>query len=353
MKRALSILLLLAAVAPSHGMESAASSLRLPDSRIAAAAAYSRKHGGLALIVQQAGKTLHESYASGVTPDNTFLVMSITKNLAALATFAARSQGILTFDEPVARTIPEWRGDSGKSTLTIRNLLEQTSGLASGYNTIYARGVRDKNRLAISLPLVNEPGARFAYAPGNYELLEEILRRKLSSRRTDPLSYLAAKVLVPLGIPAVAAWRRDGRGNPFFSAGARLTARDLAKIGRLVGAPGRAVPGSALPPAAFAGAFAGSPANSMYGLSFWLNANAAAPDARALSIEGTLGESRSPADWRTCCISPAAPADLIAMVGSGGQRCYVVPSRKLVVVRLGNGSSFSDAEFLRRLFEHG
>ncbi len=205
MKRALSILPLLAAVALAQGMESAAV-LRLPDSKISAAASYSRKCGGEALIVMQGGRTLHESYASGVTPDRTFLVMSITKNLAALAIFAARRDGLLSLDEPVARTIPEWRGDSGKRTLTVRNLLDQTSGLASGYNTIYARGVRDKNRLAISLPLVAEPGTRFAYAPGNYELLEEILRRKLSPRHTDPLSYLAAKVLGPLGIPAVAEW---------------------------------------------------------------------------------------------------------------------------------------------------
>ena len=351
MKRALSSLLL-AATSLAHGMESAAV-LRLPDSRIAAAAAYSRKCGGQALVVVQGGTTLHESYASGVTPDRTFLVMSITKNLAALTIFAARSEGLLSLDEPVARTIPEWRDDSGKSTLTIRNLLKQTSGLATGYNTIYARGVRDKNKLAISLPLVAGPGTRFAYAPGNYELLEEILRRKLSARRTDPLSYLEAKILAPLGIPAVAEWRRDGKGNPFFSAGARLTARDLVKIGKLVCNRGRVSILPILPSSAFDGAFTGSSANSMYGLSFWLNANATRAGASALSIEGTLGQSRSPGDWELSCISPAAPADLIAMVGSGGERCYVVPSRRLVVVRLGKGSNFSDAEFLQRLFGRG
>jgi CubicO group peptidase (beta-lactamase class C family) len=353
MRFALSILLPLAMLAPAQGMESAAAVLRLPDSNIASAAGYSRGAGGQALVVMQNGRILHESYANGGAADRTFLVMSITKNLAALATFAARSEGLLSLDEPVSRTIPEWRGDSGKSTLTIRNLLEQTSGLATGYNTIYARGVRDKNKLAISLPLIARPGTRFAYAPGNYELLEEILRRKLSSRRTDPLSYLAAKILVPLGIPAVAEWRRDRSGNPFFSAGARLTARDLAKVGEFVRNRGRVWIRQVLPAAAFDGAFTGSAANSMYGLSFWLNANAAHGDAEALSIEGTLGQERSPEQWQRSSISNAAPADLIAMVGSGGERCYVVPSRKLVVVRFGAGSKFSDAEFLRHLFGRG
>jgi hypothetical protein len=64
----------------------------------------------------------------------------------------------------------------------------------------------------------------------------------------------------------------------------------------------------------------------------------------------TLGEARSPEQWRRACLSALAPADLFAMVGSGGERCYVVPSRKLVVVRFGTGATFSDAEFLRRLF---
>ncbi len=91
----------------------------------------------------------------------------------------------------------------------------------------------------------------------------------------------------------------------------------------------------------------------MYGLSFWLNANAARAEASALSIEGTLGQSRSPEEWSRSCISTAAPADLVAMVGSGGERCYIVPSRKMVIVRFGKGSNFSDAEFLRRLFGSG
>jgi hypothetical protein len=38
------------------------------------------------------------------------------------------------------------------------------------------------------------------------------------------------------------------------------------------------------------------------------------------------------------------------MIGTRGQRVYVVPSRRLVVIRQGDGRGFSDAEFLRRIF---
>jgi CubicO group peptidase (beta-lactamase class C family) len=345
-------MLLLAAIACAHAMESAAVP-RLPDARISAAAAYSRKCGGQALIVRQGGQILHESYANGGTAERPFLVMSITKNLAALAIFAARADHLLSLDESVAKTITEWRVNDEKSRVTIRELLNQTSGLSSGYETIYAIGVRDKNRIALALSSITAPGSRFAYAPGNYELLEEILRRKLAPRHTDPLSYLSAKILAPLGIRAVQDWRRDRKGSPFFSAGAKLTAGDLARIGEFVRARGRVWIFPTLPASAFNDAFIGSSANSMYGLSFWLNANARRAGANPISIEGTLGELRSPDEWQRACISSVAPPDLIAMVGSGGERCYIVPSRKVVVVRFGKGSNFSDAEFLSRLFGHG
>jgi len=41
---------------------------------------------------------------------------------------------------------------------------------------------------------------------------------------------------------------------------------------------------------------------------------------------------------------------MIAMVGSRGQRVYVSPSRKLVIVRLGSQAGFRDPDFLRRFF---
>jgi CubicO group peptidase (beta-lactamase class C family) len=344
--RALLLFALLAVAAPLAGMEPAAA-LRLSDARITAAEAYSLRCGGQALIVMQEGRTLRAAYAHGGAPARSVLVMSITKNLAALAIFAARADGLLSLDEPVSRTLPDWEGRRGK--VTIRELLNQTSGLATGYEAIYRRGVRDKNKIAAGLSLSTEPGAQFRYAPGNYELLEEILRRKLARRGTTPLAYLTTRILDPVGVRP-ADWRRDRKGEPFFSAGARLTAPDLAKVGEFIRTRGRVWIVPVLPPGIFQEAFTGSRANSMYGLSFWLNANARRPGASPLSIEGTLGQVRSPEQWRSSSISSVAPPDLVTMAGSGGQRCYIVPSRKLVIVRFGIGSGFSDAEFLRRLF---
>jgi hypothetical protein len=44
------------------------------------------------------------------------------------------------------------------------------------------------------------------------------------------------------------------------------------------------------------------------------------------------------------------PDDLVAACGAGKQRLYVIPSRKLVIVRQGAlGQGFSDMEFLSLL----
>jgi hypothetical protein len=38
------------------------------------------------------------------------------------------------------------------------------------------------------------------------------------------------------------------------------------------------------------------------------------------------------------------------MIGTDGQRVYALPSRQLVIVRLGRGAGFSDGEFLGKFF---
>jgi hypothetical protein len=47
------------------------------------------------------------------------------------------------------------------------------------------------------------------------------------------------------------------------------------------------------------------------------------------------------------------PADTVAAMGKGKNRCYVIPSLEMVVIRMGDsqGREFSDNEFLAKLIE--
>lgn len=99
----------------------------------------------------------------------------------------------------------------------------------------------------------------------------------------------------------------------------------------------------------FAQSLCGSRVNPMFGLGFWLNKNANSGGARECDIENLLEKKWQQQDWHNRCICRNAPADLVAAVGSGYQRLFVIPSLDLVIVRQGENAPFSDAEFLRKI----
>ena len=73
------------------------------------------------------------------------------------------------------------------------------------------------------------------------------------------------------------------------------------------------------------------------------------PNGREFDFEQMLIPKWQNQDWRDACLCRDAPDDLVACIGSEGQRLYVIPSLHLIVVRQADGGSFSDAHFLRLL----
>ena len=48
---------------------------------------------------------------------------------------------------------------------------------------------------------------------------------------------------------------------------------------------------------------------------------------------------------------PNAPADMYAAMGSGDQRIYVIPSKNMVVIRMGDSSDPDDSSFALSAFD--
>ena len=309
------------------------------------AARYSAGRGERALLVWQDGRLQMERYRAGGSRAKTEHVYSITKSLCALGTFAAISRNVLKLDEPVSLTLTEWRNDPRKRRITVRDLLNQTSGLSPGFGEIYSTSLRNKEKAALKLPVVSTPGEAFAYGPSHYEALEALMARKLER---SPLIWIDRALFGPLGIKP-GGWRRDRLGNPYFSAGAQLSARDLLAAGQVVRREGWNRIFSRVASSLIRTASTGSSANPMYGLGFWLNRRAPDSNAVECDVEEAIS-SRRPA-WARSCLSKNAPSDLIAMVGSHGQRVYISPSRDLIIVRLGRGTGFRDPDFLRAFFQ--
>ena len=311
------------------------------------AADYSASRRGCSLLVVQHGTTLLEEYPNGGGPLLAHPIYSGTKAFFTMAVMVAVQEGLLRLDEPVANTLPEWRGDERRSRITLRELMNFSDGLDPAFH-LHSDAVLDRNALALRTPAVASRGSAFIYGPSHGQVLCEVLRRKLAARGETPFGYLQHKVLHPLGLGAV-PYRADARGNPLVASGFRLTARQWARFGQLVlgrGTFGRHV---IVQENEFAQCLRGSRVNPMFGLGLWLNRAATTRGTRECDIENLLEKKWQQQDWHQLCICRSAPADLIAAVGSGYQRLFVIPSLELVIVRQGTDARFSDAEFLRRI----
>jgi hypothetical protein len=71
-----------------------------------------------------------------------------------------------------------------------------------------------------------------------------------------------------------------------------------------------------------------SDANRAFGFGFWNNHAAESKSAREVDVEDMLDKKWPAQSWRNACLCRAAPADLIACIGSYGQRLYIVPSHE-------------------------
>jgi CubicO group peptidase (beta-lactamase class C family) len=299
-----------------------------------AAAAYSASAGGKSFVAIQNGQTLFEQNAG-----EPHKIYSGVKAFWGLAALAAAEEGLLNLDENVAATIPAWRSDPRKARVTIRQLLDFSCGLEPVFY-LHNNNPGDRDRIALAAPLVASPGSAFIYGPSALQVFHQVLKQKLHGE--SPTHYLERRVLNRLGLGSQ-RYLKDSAGNPLLAAGWYLSARQWARLGQLVLAGGAPVVTSG----SLAQCWRGSPANRAFSIGWWNNR--AAPGGREFDFEDMLVPKWPRQNWSGAVLCRDAPSDLVACVGSGYQRLYVIPSLSLVVVRQSSGGRFSDARFLRLL----
>ena len=326
MKRLAVLLLFLAA--------SASAITSVDPAAVSAAAEYSARYHGVSFLAIQDRRTLLEQNAK--TPHK---IYSGTKAFWNLAALAAVEDSLLNLDERVGDTITSWRSDPRKAQVTIRQLLDFDSGLEPQF-FLHETQSGDRDAAAMRARMVAEPGKAFIYGPAALQVFHQALKGKL--RGDSPTHYLERRVLHRLGLRSQ-RYLADRAGNPLLATGWILTARQWAKLGQLVLANGAPV----VSRNSLAQCWRGTTANRAFSLGWWNNR--AAPNGREFDFEQMLIPKWQNQDWRDACLCRDAPSDLVACIGSQGQRLYVIPSLQLIVVRQGNGGSFSDAHFLRLL----
>jgi CubicO group peptidase (beta-lactamase class C family) len=167
-----------------------------------------------------------------------------------------------------------------------------------------------------AMPLAFPPDSHWAYSSGTSNIIARIVRDAFGGDVEAMMRYANAELFDPAGMTS-AFFEPDASGTPIGSSFAYMTARDWARFGELVRQDG-VWDGVRLLPEGWV-RYATTPTplapQGAYGAHWWLNA-------------GTPG---APEDrpW------PRIPAEVYAARGHSGEWVAVVPSARLVVVRLG------------------
>ncbi len=316
------------------------------DARFAAAAAYSRRHGGLALVVVEAESVVFEAADNGFELDRAHHLWSGTKTFACALAVAAEADGKLALDARVGDIlIGDLTIADARAGRTVQELLSLTSGLSESGPVLTSDMLRTRMQVPDKEAWVlrhirqqHEPGARFRYAASPFVMFVAMAARAVGQ---DPIAYLEQRIFQPIGLRQT-QWLRDGAGHPWLSFGAYTTARSWARFGMLLRDDGVFRGQRILPAGALQKCFVGTAAMPAYGLGLWLNREAKQawlPKA----LQGRFAR-KGP------ILLPGGPEDLVAAAGYNDNRLYVVPSRDLVIVRFGRGHpSFEDHALLALL----
>jgi hypothetical protein len=281
-----------------------------------------------AVVVVRDGRIIAERYAPGYGIDTPQLGWSMTKSVTnALLAILVR-QGKLDMKAP--SPVAAWSDPKDpRHAITPDNLLRMNSGLDIGQSlTANARtafdptaymvfgGEPDMAAFAERAALKATPGTWWNYTNGNTMLLSRMIRDKTGGDVASVLAFAHRELFDKLGMRHVTL-EFDSAGTPIGASHMFASARDWAKFGLLYLGDGVVGGQRILPEGWVDYSAAQTKGSDLYGYSagFWTNRGG--------------GEG---AQYR---IAHGIPADAFFARGSGGQYTIVVPSQRLVVVRMG------------------
>lgn len=294
---------------------------------------YSERQNGSAMIVMHEGEVIFERYSDGGKETYRPLA-SGTKSFSGVAAMMAVDKGIFNLDEKVSDTITEWKEDPKKSKITVRQLLDLSSGLElarAGQFSRYSAAVDREGEL--------EPGKTFRYGNTHYHAFGEFLKRKLKEKDMTVADFYDANIMDPLDI-STSRWAGWRIGEPDLAGFAVLRAGDWARFGQLVLQGGKWKGKQLVKESSLKECFKPSKANPAYGLTFWLN-----PDNDAELPEDM------PAEGKRFLRDNLDDVELWMALGAGKNSLYIVPERDLVVVRHGTGQGLTQMA-AKGLFYH-
>lgn len=285
-----------------------------------------------ALIVMQNGKRIYERYAPGYGPGNRFISWSMAKSITSTLVGDLVADGKLELDLPAP--VPAWRATANdpRAAITLRQLLNMSSGLkhvesdppelADTNRALFADKSADIVAHAVAAPLESKPGTVFQYSTLTTHILADIVTRTVAPDATTPdvrrkamRDFINARLTGPAAMPSLLC-EFDPQGHLLGGSFCHATARDWGNFGQLYLGNGVVAGRQVVSPAWVDFVRTPAPTNAGYGGQFWLNRVPTKPHESALFAD-------------------QGPVDAYAAIGHLGQYVIIVPSKNLVVVRLG------------------
>lgn len=272
-------------------------------------------------IILYNGKIVIERYLNEHSASASWYWASAGKTLTSTVSGIAQDEGLLNINNKVSDYLgAAWTSSplDKENLITCKNLLSMDSGLDDSLGD----DVSPEN-----LQYIADAGDRWAYH-NVYVKMQDVVAEASNSTWT---SYFNAKLRDKIGMSGT--WIPLGDLSVYWS-----NTRSMARFGLLVYAKGKweddiIVSESFLNEATNTS----QNINEAYGYLWWLNGKSSfhLPQSQ-LEFPGKL--------------IPNAPDDTYAALGKNDQKIYVVPSKKLVVIRMGNAAD--DENFALSTFDN-
>ena len=263
-----------------------------------------------AFILLKDGKIVLENYFNGHSETANWYWASAGKTLTAFMVGQAQQQGLLDIDEPTSNYLGQgWTSCTAEQeqAITIRNQLSMTTGLNDEV-------ADDDCTDSPCLEYLANAGSRWAYHNAPYTLLDGVITNATSKTLN---AYISEQLLTKIGMDG--SYLKIDLNNVFFS-----TPRSMARFGLLLLNKGKWDQTQLIPEDYLTLMTTTSQnINLSYGYLTWLNGKASSmvPGSQVVFP----GE-----------ITSNAPDDMFAAMGKNGQLINVVPSKMLVMIRMGD-----------------
>ncbi len=268
-------------------------------------------------IILKNGKIAAEKYFGTFTVDSNWYWASAGKTLTACMVGIAQQEGLLNINNKTSNYLGTgWTSLplSKENLITVKHQLSMTTGLDDGTGDVDCT-------LPACLQYKTDAGNRWAYHNAPYTLLSDVVENAAGMSFN---SYCQQKIKSKIGMNGT--WIREQNANNVYYS----TPRSMARFGLLMLAQGKWNGTTVLADTVYQTQQTNSSQslNLSYGYLTWLNGKSSyrLPSTQAV-FQGAM--------------VPNAPADMYAALGKNDQKIYVVPSMKLVVIRVGESAGNS------------